>query len=150
SNSGQTEDDISLLWLADSNLTKSAVALLEPNSLAAGVGEIFSGPSLTTLFYAPGVPPNGDPRTPDIIVQPNVGVIYTGSSKKQAEHGGFTHDDTNVMLLVSNPELNARTVTTAVETAQVAPTVLEALGLDPHKLQAVQIEGTAVLPGLFE
>ena len=45
----------------------------------------------------------GDPRTPDIIVLPNVGVVYTGSTKKQAEHGGFAHDDTNVMLLVSNP-----------------------------------------------
>jgi arylsulfatase A-like enzyme len=147
---GPTEDDISLLWLSNSNLTKSAVAMLETHASAAGIGEIFSGPSITTMFYAPGVPPTGDPRTPDIIVQPNVGVIYTGSTSKQAEHGGFAHDDTNVMLLVSNPELDAKTVTTAVETAQVAPTVLNALGLDPKKLLAVQIEGTAVLPALFE
>src|SRR5262249_57957426 len=130
SNSGQTEDDISLLWLADSNLTKSAVALLEPNSLAAGVGEIFSGPSLTTMFYTPGVPPNGDPRTPDIIVQPNVGVIYTGSSTKQAEHGGFAHDDTNVMLLLSNPELEPKTLTTAVETPPIGPPNPQRVGLD--------------------
>ncbi len=149
-NIGPTEDDISLLWLANSTLTTSAVAMLEANAPADGVGEIFSGPALTTMFYAPGVPPNGDPRTPDIIVQPNVGVIYTGSSKKQAEHGGFSHDDTNVMLLVSNPELKPKTLTTAVETAQVGPTILEALGLDPEKLQAVRIERTAVLPALFE
>jgi hypothetical protein len=31
---------------------------------------------------------------------------------------------------------------------QVAPTILKALGLDPHKLVAVQREGTQVLPGL--
>ena len=31
---------------------------------------------------------------------------------------------------------------------QVAPTILEALGLDPNKLDAVQEEGTQVLPGL--
>jgi arylsulfatase A-like enzyme len=54
------------------------------------------------------------------------------------------------MMLVSNPGLQAKTVTSAVETAQVAPTVLKALGLDPHTLHAVQVEGTLVLPGLFE
>jgi hypothetical protein len=41
------------------------------------------------MYNKPGLPPNGDSRTPDIIVKPNVGVVYTGSLKKQAEHGGF-------------------------------------------------------------
>jgi arylsulfatase A-like enzyme len=77
-------------------------------------------------------------------------VIYSTSGKKQAEHGGFSHDDTNVMMLVSNPTIRASTVTSAVETAQVAPTILSALGLNPGSLQAVQIEGTPVLPALFE
>jgi arylsulfatase A-like enzyme len=104
---------------------------------------------LETAFNTPGLPSEGgDPRTPDIIVLPNVGVVYTGSTKKQAEHGGFAPDDTNVMLLVSNPSLHARTVTTFVETTQVAPTVLKALGLDPNKLDAVRKEGTASLPGI--
>lgn len=31
---------------------------------------------------------------------------------------------------------------------QVAPTILNILGLDPSALQAVGIEGTTVLPGL--
>ena len=44
-----------------------------------------------------------DSRTPDIIVAPNVGVIYTGGKKKVAEHGGFAQDDTNVIMLISNP-----------------------------------------------
>jgi len=100
------------------------------------------------MFNAPGLPPNGDPRSPDIIVAPNVGVIYTGSHKKQEEHGGFAHDDTNVMILVSNPSLAASTVTSFVETKQVAPTILQALGLNPSALDAVQKEGTPVLPGL--
>jgi hypothetical protein len=64
------------------------------------------------MFNAPGLPPHGDPRTPDIIVAPNVGVVYTGSAKKQAEHGGLSRDDTNVMILVSNPEFRPNTVTT--------------------------------------
>jgi arylsulfatase A-like enzyme len=145
---GPTQDDISLLWLAHTSDTASAVSLLEMNADAAGIGQIFYGASLETLFNAPGVPPNGDPRTPDIIVQPYTGVIYTGSSKKQEEHGGFAQDDTNVIMLVSNPSFTARTVTSLVETTQVAPTILEALGLDPSSLEAVQKEGTPVLPGL--
>jgi uncharacterized protein len=36
--------------------------------------------------------PSVDPRVPDIVVQPNVGVIYTGSGTKVAEHGGFSAD----------------------------------------------------------
>ena len=91
-----------------------------------------------------------DPRTPDILVTPNIGVTYSGSTKKLAEHGGFSHDDTNVMMLLSHPSLDAKTVTSPVETMQVAPTILKALGLDPNALQSVVMEGTEVLPGLFE
>ncbi|HLK51687.1 MAG TPA: alkaline phosphatase family protein, partial [Bryobacteraceae bacterium] len=146
---GPTQDDISLLWLDRQASVAGAVQALEASGTAGiGLGQIFFGPSLETMFNAPGLPPNGDPRSPDIVVQPNVGVIYTGSHKKQAEHGGFAQDDTNVMILVSNPSLQASTVTTFVETTQVAPTILEALGLDPTSLDAVQKEGTAVLPGL--
>jgi hypothetical protein len=39
-------------------------------------------------------------------------------------------------------------VTLPVETRQVAPTVLAALGLKPNALQAVRSEGTLVLPSL--
>ena len=149
---GPTQDDISLLWLSDSTQTTNAVGMLESQSPAtsniAGVGEIFSGPAIAQMFNPPGLPPNGDPRTPDIIVTPNIGVTYSGSGKKLAEHGGFAHDDTNVMMLVSNPSMSPGTVTSPVETAQIAPTILAALGLDPDKLIAVQQEGTQVLPGL--
>jgi len=143
---GPTEDDVSLLWLADSSNTDSAVATLSQNAAAAGIGEIFYGASLTTMFDAPGMPPNGDPRTPDILVTPNHGVVYTGSSKKQEEHGGFSHDDTNVMMLLANPRFDSVTVNTAVQTTQVAPTILKALGLKPSKLESVRAEGTPVLP----
>jgi len=114
----------------------------------AGIGQIFSGPAIGQMFNLPGLPPNGDPRTPDIIVSPNVGVTYSGSGKKLAEHGGFSHDDTNVMMLFSNPRISSGTVTSPVETAQIAPTILAALGLDPDKLGSVQQENTQVLPGL--
>ena len=149
---GPTEDDISLIWLSDSTQTTSAAEMLENQSPAtnnlAGIGQIFSGPAIGQLFNLPGLPPNGDPRTPDIIVTPNIGVTYSGSGKKLAEHGGFSHDDTNVMMLLSNPRFSPVTVTSPVETAQIAPTILAALGLDPEKLDAVRVEGTQVLPGL--
>jgi arylsulfatase A-like enzyme len=41
----------------------------------------------------------------------------------------------------------SRTVPTPVQTLQIAPTILQALGLNPGSLQSVQIEGTPVLPG---
>jgi len=116
----------------------------------AGIGQIIWGPAMTQLFNAPGLPPKGDPRTPDIVVLPNTGVTYSGSSKKQAEHGGFAHDDTNVMLLLSYPGFNPATITTPVETMQVAPTILRAMRLDPSALQSVQMEGTQSLPGVFQ
>jgi hypothetical protein len=141
---GSSEDDISLLWLKNSADTNTAVSMLEANAAAASIGEIFAGPSMKLLFGDPTV----DPRVPDIAVQPNVGVIYTGNNLKVAEHGGFSHDDTNVMLLVSHPKISPATVTTPVETAQVAPTIIKILGFDPNELQAVQAEHTQVLPGI--
>ena len=143
---GPTEDDVSLLWLKSSSQTDASVKILEANASATGIalGQIYYGPSLAINFNDPTV----DPRTPDIIVTPNVGVTYSGSTAKQAEHGGFAHDDTNVMLLVSLPGFQPKTVHAEVGTAQVAPTILQALGLDPSALDAVRIEGTSVLPAV--
>ena len=151
---GPTEDDVSLVWLNHNCTTANSVAMLEVQSPAtsniAGIGELFWGRGITQLYNAPGLPPNGDPRTPDILTTPNIGVTYSGSTKKLAEHGGFAHDDVNVMILVSNPHFQAKTVFTPVTTMEVAPTILKALGLDPEALQSVQQEGTRVLPEVFE
>ena len=144
---GPTEDDVSLLWLSSSFDTDAAVAVLEANASATtgiALGQIYYGPSLFLNYNDPTT----DPRTPDIIVTPNVGVTYSGSHAKQAEHGGFSHDDTNVVLLLSNPNFKARTVSAGVGTAQVAPTILKALGIKPGALDAVRAEGTAVLPSI--
>ena len=156
---GLAEDDISQVWLADASRTGEAVADLENAATAIGLGQIYYGGSLNVLFNPPGVPEQpgpccklregGDPRSPDIVVIPNAGVVYTGNLKKQSEHGGFAWDDTNVMLLVSNANLEPRTINSFVETAQVAPTILKILGLDPSALDAVRLEGTPVLPNLF-
>jgi len=143
---GSTEDDVSLVWLTDPSYTDAAVALLEANPGAAGIGlgQFYYGPSLKLNYNDP----TKDPRTPDIIVTPNIGVTYSGSHKKQAEHGGFAHDDTNVVMLLSHPDFDRKTVRAEVGTAQVAPTILKALGIDPRALDAVRAEGTGVLPAL--
>lgn len=142
---GATEDDLSLLWLQDAANTSSAVSTLEKSATAIGLGQIFYGSTIAMNYNLPGLPSYGDPRTPDIIVTPTVGVTYTGSSKKLSEHGGFAHDDTNVIMLFANPSLTETTVSAAAETVQVAPTILKALGLNPNALESVRLEGTTVL-----
>ena len=144
---GPTEDDVSLLWLTHSSDTDASVKILEANGSATSgiaLGQIFYGPSLAINYNDP----TKDPRSPDIIVAPNAGVVYTGSTAKQEEHGGFGHDDTNVILLLSNPSFEPSTVRADVGTVQVAPTILKALGLNPSALDAVRIEGTSVLPAV--
>src|SRR5476651_836125 len=83
-------DDGSLIWLTDPSLLNSVVATLSKpqNQQALGIQEIFAGRSLRNKFNNPAA----DPRTPDIILKTNTGVIFTGGSKL-AEHGGFNEDD---------------------------------------------------------
>jgi len=156
-----TDDDIALIWLKNQSQTAAAVAALNadkngPNP--ARIEYVLSGKALEAQFGNPRV----DPRTPDIIVQPIPGTIYSTSTAKVAEHGGFSADDSHVALLVVNGATleraeagqnvvsagGGRVVTASVQTTQVAPTVLVALGLDPGKLDAVRIQHTAVLPSV--
>jgi hypothetical protein len=46
------------------------------------------------------------------------------------------------------PGLEAGESRVPVRTAQIAPTILDVLKLDPRALRAVQVEKTPVLPGL--
>ena len=151
-------DDVGLLWLQNQSSSNVAnvVAHLHANTVSMHAntlppGTIFNssinyGSNLATLY--------GDPtssnrvaaaRAPNVVIQPNAGVIYSGSSKKVAEHGGGTRDDTNVPLIVSNPSIFARTTAWPVSTTQIAPTILRALHLDPQSLDAVRLEGTQSL-----
>jgi len=143
---GATEDDVSVLWLKQGVSVPDAVALLENDAAAIGLGEILYGPSLAVNFAAGGWQRGEDPRAPDIIVTPNIGITYSSATTMIADHGGFAHDDTNVVMLVAHPRFRARTVSSTTTTTQVAPTIVRALGLDPDALDAVRAEGTAVLP----
>jgi hypothetical protein len=110
----------------------------------SGLATIYAGKAAADFF---GVPVS-DPRHPDVFGQVQVGVVYTGGTKI-AEHGGDNPADRDVPLVVYAPSVvPARVSSDQVETTQVAPTILKLLGLDPSALQAVQIEGTSVLPGI--
>jgi hypothetical protein len=140
------DDDIALIWLRDQSQTKAVVDYLNTNAKALFIDDVIGGEEIELKFNDPA----RDSRTPDIIVQPNYGTIYTGSKKKNAEHGGMSFGDTNVGLIVSNPRLPSVLLKTPVLTSQVAPTILQALDIEPEKLNSVRVEHTAVLPGLWD
>ncbi len=139
------DDDIALIWLQDQNQTKAVVDYLNTNAKALFIDEVLGGDELKLRFNDPA----HDSRTPDIIVQPIYGTIYTGSKTKNAEHGGFSFGDTNVGLIVSNPRLPGVVLKTPVVTSQVAPTILHALDIEPGALNSVRVEHTSMLPGLW-
>jgi hypothetical protein len=140
------DDDVGLIWLPDQSKTKLVADYLNQNAPALYIDEVMSGEELKLKFRDP----LKDSRTPDIIVQPVYGTIYTKpTSNKVAEHGGFSFGDTNVGLIVANPSLEARVVKTPVLTSQVPATILQSLGIDPNKLESVRKEGIPVLPFLF-
>ncbi len=153
-----TTDDLALLWLNHPLVNVGeAQTKLEALSFKSALG-YENGELYTPTHQPPGWGQPSDSRYPDFAVKVDLGVIYT-SGTKIAEHGGFSDDDTHVALLVSRAadsdaadnaawRQRGHVVEQLVQTAQVAPTILEALSIDPCKLQAVQQEGTQLLPEL--
>jgi arylsulfatase A-like enzyme len=144
-------DDVGLIWLRNPSQLAAVVKTLKGNLSCNAPGIcadgpqafILSGPQLAERF---GNPAQG--RTPDIIVQPNPGVIYTSSTSKDEEHGGNAPDDSHLGLVVYVPHAHGagRAIDEPVLTTQVAPTILRVLGLEPGLLHSVALEGTQVLP----
>jgi hypothetical protein len=113
---------------------------------SSGLAQAFAGGDAAAYF---GVP-TSDARVPDILGIAQHGVVYTGKQGKIAEHGGNDPQDRGVALVVSGAPLAhghwKHVVGAPVETTQIAPTILQLLGLDPQALQAVQSEHTKALP----
>ncbi|MBV8048776.1 MAG: alkaline phosphatase family protein [Paludibacterium sp.] len=145
-------DDVGLIWLRDRSQRDAVLATLQAHLGCSSDGLCADGPQAYILSGDKLAAAFGDPdagRTPDIIVQPNPGVIYTSSKKKDGEHGGNAPDDSHLALIVAYPGMaGGRTVSDRVQLTQVAPTILKVLALDPQWLHAVAVEGTPVLPGL--
>jgi len=110
---------------------------------SAGNATIYAGADAANFI---GVS-QSDARVPDLIGIAQYGVVYTSKTKKIAEHGGNNPQDRNVPILVAGGSVDGgETVSTWVETTQIAPTILQLLGLNPSDLKAVQIEHTRTLP----
>src|SRR5262249_48726482 len=99
------DDDVALIWLPDQTQTTAVAAYLNANATNLFIEEVMAGDELLLKFLNP----LHDSRTPDIIVQPVYGTIYTGSGKKIAEHGGLSFGDTNMGRIV--PDFNLPTPT---------------------------------------
>jgi hypothetical protein len=143
------DGNITSIWLTDQSQTENVARMLvEPaNASLAAIQHVLWGESLKLMTNDP----SQDDRIPDIVVIPNFGNMYVPADDKSiAAHGGFSQEDSNVALLVSNPRIQAQAMKTPVETTQIAPTVLKALALNSDSLQAVQKEHTLPLPGLFD
>lgn len=139
------DGDLASIWLKDQSQTQKVVETLSKpeNESATDVEEILAGESLKLMFNDPV----NDSRTPDILLVPRLGGLYLEADTKFiAEHGGFHKQDINVALLLSGPGLQPQVIKTPVQTTQIAPTILRALGLNPQALQAVQKEKTRELP----
>ncbi|WRZ88676.1 alkaline phosphatase family protein [Streptomyces sp. NBC_01007] len=153
------DDDAMLLWLTDRSMaaTEFAKAYLLARSgtgtdidaapkafTRSGLGTVYAGSAAARYFHVEA----GDARVPDILGLTQYGVVYTGGTKKIAEHGGAHSDDLDVPLIVSGAAVpDGVRDSSSVQTKQIAPTILSLLGLDPRSLKAVREEHTAVLPG---
>jgi hypothetical protein len=152
------DDDGMLIWLNDRSAAATSFArdyLLHHDGVgndingnpkaytASGLRAAYAGAAAAAYFGVPA----GDVRAPDVLGIAQVGSVYTGKKAKIAEHGGDNPADRHVALVVSGvPVANTGSNDTQVETTQIAPTILELLGLDPNQLESVQIEHTAALP----
>ena len=140
-----TADTMALIWLKDRSRTADVASVLQANASAIGAGTITSGAGVATLF---GGQLGGNPtRVPDIVVQPDPGVVYAAPNAKLVDHGSGSAEDTHVPLVVVDPlRHGGDTLSCTVSLRQVAPTILKALGLKPKSLDAVRLEGTKRLP----
>lgn len=139
-----TTDDVALVFLSDIRDTDAAVDNLNKQRDAFKIADIISGDRLTYLGYGD---PKTDPAVPHIIVRPEVGIIYTTSTAKIAEHGGLSDDDRKVACFASATNLEKTVYDHKISTRQFAPTILKALGLDPKNLKGAEAEDVHELDG---
>jgi hypothetical protein len=112
----------------------------------SGLATVYAGADAAAYFHIPAGDTVGNQRVPDLVGITQVGTVYTGGKGKIAEHGGANPQDREVPLVVTGGNIDPAVYSGPVETTQIAPTILELLGLTPGSLQAVQEERTQTLP----
>jgi hypothetical protein len=141
-----TGGDAAMIWLRDSAKTAAVVKAFGDQAEALGIADIYSGARLTLTLNSP----MKDSRTPDIILQPELGVLWTSQyDRAPAAQGGMLDEETHVALLVSGSQLTGRHDPTYVPTTQLGPLLLRALGMEKFDLQALHLEHSPALPGIF-
>ena len=162
---GASDDDGLLVWLSDrsqqaADFASAFVTGYSGNGTgsdgkakatnAAGAAKAYTSAGLTTVYAGQAAAafigvPHSDSRVPDLIGIAQHGTVFTGGTKKIAEHGGDDPQDRHVPLVVAGPSVVPGVDSNAVETTQIAPTILSVLGINPRSLQAVDREHTPVL-----
>jgi hypothetical protein len=112
----------------------------------SGLATVYAGADAATFFHVAASDMVGKQRVPDLVGISQVGTVYTGGKGKIAEHGGANPQDRDVPLLVTGGKIDPSVYRGQVETIQIAPTILDLLGLNPGSLEAVQEEHTQMLP----
>ena len=97
------DDDVALIWLQDQSMSHQVAGYLNTNANALFIDEVMARTELKLRFNNP----LSDSRTPDVIVQPVYGMIYTTSTKKNAEHGGFSFGDTTTHPINASARSNS-------------------------------------------
>ena len=138
--------DVAMIWLKDTAKTDAVAKAYGERAVALGIADIHSGARIALTLNAP----TRDSRMPDIILQPELGVLWGAPDDKAvAGYGGTLDEDTHVALLVSGAQLTGRYDPTWVPTTQLAPLLLRALGMEKFDLQALHLEHSPALPGIF-
>nr|WP_326855525.1 alkaline phosphatase family protein [Actinocrinis sp.] len=154
------DDDAMLWWLSDRSQAAADFAKNFLLSLtgtgndingnpkpftSAGLKAVYAGEAASDYFGTS----HSDPRVPDLVGVAQVGTVYTGGHGKIAEHGGANPADRDVPIVVSGAGVDSdgsHFDGAPVLTTQIAPTILELLGLDQHKLQTVREYHVTDLP----
>jgi arylsulfatase A-like enzyme len=134
-----------MIWLKHPDKTNAVVNAYRAEMLELGIGAIFFGEKLSLIMNTA----KEDSRMPDVVLEPQAGVVWATDGQWPEHVGGFSDDENHVALLISGRQLMDRVDKTPVPTGQVAPLILRTLGMEKLDLQALRQEHVPALPGVF-
>ncbi len=131
-----------MIWLRDPALTDVVAKEYAKHADSLGIRSVDFGPRFGLTLNLPAQ----DSRMPDIVLEPNEGVVWGTATDSFA---GMEDDGTHVALLVSGVQLGGRVDKTWVPTTQLPALLLRALGMEKFDLKALHEEHSPALPGIF-
>jgi len=140
-----SSEGVVMIWLRDPKAADRVARDYAAKARTLGIDEIYTSGRLK-LFLEPE---RSSPRSPDVLLLPQAGVIWSKDDNAIAARSGLRDDDTHVALLVSGAQLTGRTDPTPVPTSQTPAMILRALGMEKLDLPALHREHSPALPGIF-